>query len=784
MDVSAPADSAKNWFVNTMPSASGAIVYNVPGSEKTIIAGKSSGAHGHMLQLNYDDTYLRILRYYSGSWKSTDWEKISAGYADLAGSVAWNNVTGKPSSYIPSAHTHSWTSITDKLVAGNEFNIVNAGFNSDMWFNYVPINDRSKTATINSYYFGNGHQGLASVTASGFVKSGSSSSYVLLGDGGHQTISSLSVNYASSAGNADTVDGFHASSFYTSNNIRSDQNSIYDLRYNYGQYDEGDFHGTYVDEYPYPYGMYFSLAYGNNNTSALMFFECSTSNVLGHIAVKTRGAGDWNTTYSEWGTLAYLTDNVASATKLQTPRLLWGQSFDGTANVNGTIYINNSDSSNGAIRLNNNVNSNARISAISDQVIFNTGNSIRFGETAWDWNQWAGLKYTHSNKTIYLGIADNSIFNANSAQSGGSLRFPGISNVYATTFNGSLSGNASTATNATNADKVDGQHFNWDNNRNDHTYLWAATDYGNAYLVHRASISVNYANSAGNADSSGTSNVLLTNNTSQAADACYSENPGLRFWRFNGTGNNVGGGDGWIMSWSWNPGSVGGQIYLDDNPSKTMLIRGFDNSSKTFNSWAKILHSENWSAYCAAASHTHNYLPLSGGTLTGMLRVNALIFGYMYGTFNNRAAFMWDKPGSYYTGVGANGSTSTIQFSACNGDGTWVDYKQYWVFKGDVTASNFYSSSDIRLKNNINNISKSIRSFNWKESGQKSYGLIAQEIENEYPELVSNNDNGYKSINYTSALCVLIAKLENGLDKLKEKVKQLEDKLCKYENTL
>jgi len=115
MTSGAPADSAKSWFINTMPSDSGAIVYNVPGSEKTIIAGKSSGSYGHMLQLNYDDTYLRILRYYQGSWKSSDWEKISAGYADSAGSatyassagsVAWGNVTGKPSSFTPSSHNH------------------------------------------------------------------------------------------------------------------------------------------------------------------------------------------------------------------------------------------------------------------------------------------------------------------------------------------------------------------------------------------------------------------------------------------------------------------------------------------------------------------------------------------------------------------------------------------------------------------------------------------------------------------------------------------------------
>lgn len=129
------------------------------------------------------------------------------------------------------------------------------------------------------------------------------------------------------------------------------------------------------------------------------------------------------------GTLALTSDNVASATKLAAARTIWGQSFDGTGNVNGTIYINNNNSSNGAIRLNNDISANARISAIDNQVIFNTGDAIRFGETSWDWNQWAGLKYNHSDKTIYLGIADGSAFNANSPQSNGTLKFPGITTI-------------------------------------------------------------------------------------------------------------------------------------------------------------------------------------------------------------------------------------------------------------------------------------------------------------------------------------------------------------------
>ena len=41
------------------------------------------------------------------------------------------------------------------------------------------------------------------------------------------------------------------------------------------------------------------------------------------------------------GTLALLTDNVASATKLQTPRTIWGQRFDGSADVTGNIHLGN-----------------------------------------------------------------------------------------------------------------------------------------------------------------------------------------------------------------------------------------------------------------------------------------------------------------------------------------------------------------------------------------------------------------------------------------------------------
>lgn len=157
----------------------------------------------------------------------------------------------------------------------------------------------------------------------------------------------------------------------------------------------------------------------------------STYNTEAYTSLSAAATALYNVAYQ--GTVSGIdtctVSHANSATKLQTPRTIWGQSFDGTGNVNGTIYINNSNSSNGAIRLNSDISSNARISAIDDQVIFNTGNAIRFGETAWDWNQWAGLRYNHSDKTIYLGIANGSIFYANRPQSDGTLRLAGIKTV-------------------------------------------------------------------------------------------------------------------------------------------------------------------------------------------------------------------------------------------------------------------------------------------------------------------------------------------------------------------
>jgi hypothetical protein len=100
---------------------------------------------------------------------------------------------------------------------------------------------------------------------------------------------------------------------------------------------------------------------------------------------------------------------------------------------------------------------------------------------------------------------------------------------------------------------------------------------------------------------------------------------------------------------------------------------------------------------------------------------------------------------------------------------------------GDVVA---FSSSDIRLKNNITTIENPLEkilklggySFDWNEKQDtytgKDYGIIAQEVEALFPEMVTTRDSGMKAVKYDRLIPVLI----EAVKELSNKVKILEEK--------
>jgi hypothetical protein len=91
------------------------------------------------------------------------------------------------------------------------------------------------------------------------------------------------------------------------------------------------------------------------------------------------------------------------------------------------------------------------------------------------------------------------------------------------------------------------------------------------------------------------------------------------------------------------------------------------------------------------------------------------------------------------------------------------------------------SSSDKKLKNNITRLDsclekiKLVNGYRYNRidlDGQAQIGLIAQEVEINFPELVFEKNN-FKSINYSSFIAVLLECIKE----LKNKIEVLENKI-------
>ena len=85
----------------------------------------------------------------------------------------------------------------------------------------------------------------------------------------------------------------------------------------------------------------------------------------------------------------------------------------------------------------------------------------------------------------------------------------------------------------------------------------------------------------------------------------------------------------------------------------------------------------------------------------------------------------------------------------------------------------------MRLKDNIIEISKAKMDdlftlnpviFNYKNDKTKKihYGVLAQDVERVFPELVEDNMSGYKTVNYQELLPLMLAKMKNMQEQIDE----------------
>lgn len=103
------------------------------------------------------------------------------------------------------------------------------------------------------------------------------------------------------------------------------------------------------------------------------------------------------------------------------------------------------------------------------------------------------------------------------------------------------------------------------------------------------------------------------------------------------------------------------------------------------------------------------------------------------------------------------------------------------TISGDVSATNFNSTSDATLKTNVETLTgsldavKSLRgvSFDWLENGGSEVGVIAQEVEDVLPDVVNTNEDGIKSVKYGNIVAVLIEAMKEQQAQIDELKSQL-----------
>lgn len=120
--------------------------------------------------------------------------------------------------------------------------------------------------------------------------------------------------------------------------------------------------------------------------------------------------------------------------------------------------------------------------------------------------------------------------------------------------------------------------------------------------------------------------------------------------------------------------------------------------------------------------------------------------------------------GNYVATVANTDNNVTISGSGSETAAVSIGLADNISISGEITAQDVNSTSDLRLKMNVNPIEGALDKvlklagveFDWVNNNKRSIGVVAQQVEEVLPELVHTNDSGYKSVSYGNLTALLI----------------------------
>ena len=159
-------------------------------------------------------------------------------------------------------------------------------------------------------------------------------------------------------------------------------------------------------------------------------------------------------------------------------------------------------------------------------------------------------------------------------------------------------------------------------------------------------------------------------------------------------------------------------------------------------------------------------------------------------TASDYASFVigqYNSSGSSVTNNATSFNTANTAFVIGNGTASNAKSDAFKVmFNGDATVSNDLTvsgdvviSSDARLKSNIVSLGSTLPRLlqidgkSYEIKGKQKIGVLAQEIKEVFPELVSEDDNEMLAVNYQGLVPVLINALKEQDAKMKEQEKKI-----------